>query len=249
MSFRKVASTSLCAALMSLVAPAMAAPVQYSFSTSSFAVGSSALLALLGQTTVSGSFTYDSAGALYGQSGDLGFEPGFAAYAGPEGVVQSYYGLSGSVAGLQFSDIVGSANVGNNLQGSVSDLFTLNSETTLKVGANTPPSDYARQLIGFTVGAYTLSNVRLYWTGNFLNDSALPATPPTFSGVLALDFVRTDDPTNLANAPYYSNSVFFTGLTVQAAAVPEADTSIMMAVGLGVLGLAARRRQQKRMSV
>ena len=244
MSFRKVASTSLCAALMSLVAPAMAAPVQYTFSTSAFAVGSSTLLSLLGQTTVSGGFTYDSAGALFGQSGALGFEPGFAAYAGPQGAVQSFYGLSGSVAGRQFSDIVGSANVGNNLQGSVSDLFSLNSETTLKVGANTPPSDYARQLIGFTVGAYTLSNVRLYWSGSFLNDSALPSTPPSFSGVLALDFVRTDDPTNLANVPYYSNSVFFTGLTVQAAAVPEADTSLMVLMGLAMLGFAARRRQR-----
>lgn len=245
MSFHKVASTSLCAALMSLVAPAMAAPVQYTFSTTAFTAGSPELRALLTGQSVSGSFIFDSAGTFYAKSGDLGFEPGYAIYSGPAGVVQSFYGLSGSVGGRQFSDIVGSANVNNSTQISGNDILSLTSETTPKVGTNTPPADYPRQLIGFTLGDYTLSNVRLYWIGNFLNDSSLPATLPASSGVLALDFVRTNDPTNLANAPYYSNTVFFGGLTVQAAAVPEADTTLMMVVGLGVLGVAARRRKAR----
>lgn len=245
MSFRKVASTSLCAAFMSLAAPAMAAPVQYTFSTSAFAGGAPTLLALLGQTTVSGNFTFNSAAPLYGQSGDLGFESGFSVYAGPAGSAQSFYGLSGTVAGRQFSDIVGSANVGNDNPNYGGDIFTMNADTTLKLGAVTTPSDYARQLIGFTVGDYTLSNVRMLWTGNFLNDSSLPAAPPSFSGTLALDFVRTADPTNTAGIPYYSNTVFFTGLTVQASAVPELEMANLMLVGLGLLGALAHRRRRQ----
>lgn len=173
MSFRKVASTSLCAALMSLLAPAMAAPVHYTFSTGSIIDGP--------------------------------------------------------------SDITGTTSVRNGYTGgmptsSTLDIITLNSEVTPKVGTNTQPTEYQRQLNGFTIGDYTLNNVRLLWVGgvtggafNFLNDGGLPAELPSFQGRLIFDFVRTDDPTNTANAPYYSNSVGFGGLTVQAAAVPEAD--------------------------
>ncbi|MDI1259161.1 PEP-CTERM sorting domain-containing protein [Aquabacterium sp.] len=258
MSFRKVASTSLCAALMSLLAPAMAAPVHYTFSTGSIIYGPSEITSLLSGLTVSGAFTYEPATPLFGQSGDLGFEPGYSIYATSGPVIQSFYHISGAIGTHQFSDITGTTSVRNGYTGGVAtsstlDIITLNSEVTPKVGTNTQPTEYQRQLNGFTIGDYTLNNVRLLWVGgvtggtfNFLNDSGLPAELPSFQGRLIFDFVRTDDPTNTANVSYYSNSVGFGGLTVQAAAVPEANTSLMMVVGLGILGLATRRRQHKR---
>jgi hypothetical protein len=254
MSFHKVASSSLCAALMTMLAPAMAAPVQYTFSTGAVLSGPSAITSLLSGLTVSGSFTYDAATPLLGQSGDLGFEPGYAVYATSGNVIQSFYGLSGSVGNHAFSDIVGSTSVRNGYTGgtpttSTLDIVTLNADPTLKAGANSPPTDYQRQLQGFQVGDYTLANVRLFWAGgvtggalNFLDNNGLPASLPAFQGRLVFDFVRTDDPTNTANVPFYSNSVSFSGLTVQA--VPEADAVVMVLAGLGVMGLAAARRRQ-----
>lgn len=259
MSFRKVVSTSLCTALLALAAPSIAAPVQYTFSTGEVLGGRPELTSLLSGLTVSGAFTYDAATPFFAQSGDLGFEPGYAIYATSGNVIQSFYGISGSVGSHQFSDIVGSTSIRNGNNGAVPtgnqfDVVALDAEPTPKVGANTQPSDYQRNLNGFTLGDYTLTNIRLYWYGglaspfNILADSSLPATLPGFEGRLAFDFYRTNDPTNTANIPYSSNTVTFSGLKVQVAAVPEADTSLMMVVGLGVLGLAARRRQPKRMA-
>lgn len=258
MSLHKVAGASVFAALMSLMAPSMAAPVQYTFTAGPVFSGSSDLATLLNGLAISGAFSYDAATPLYGQSGDLGFEPGYAVYATSGSLIQSFYGFSGSIGGHQFSDIVGSTSIRNGYNGgfptnATLDIVSLNAEVTPKVGANTTPSDYERQLNGFTVGDYTLHNVRLFWaTGvagtpvNFLNDSSLPGQLPTFQGRIAFDFVRTNDPTNTANLPYYSNTVIFSGLVAQAAAVPEAGTTVMVVVGLGVLGLVSRRRQQKR---
>lgn len=257
MSFHKVAGASLFAALMSLTAPSMAAPVQYTFTAGPVFSGPSELASLLSGLAISGSFTYNAATPVYGQSGDLGFEPGYTVYATSGSLIQSFYGISGSIGTHTFSDIVGSTNIRNGYTGgmptpSTLDVISLNAEVTPKVGANTPPIEYARQLNGFTVGDYTLNNVRLFWGSgmpgtpfNFLNDSSLPGELPTFQGRIAFDFVRTDDPTNTANVPYYTNTVIFSGLTVQAAAVPEAGTTAMMVVGLGVLGLASRRRQKQ----
>lgn len=255
MSFRKTAAASVCAVLMSMVAPAMAAPVQYTFTAGPVFSGPSEIASLLSGLAISGAFTYDAATPLYGQSGDLGFEPGYAVYATGGSVIQSFYGLSGHIGTNQFSDIVGSTSVRNGYTGGVPttstlDIVSLNADVTPKAGSNTLPTDYQRQLVGFTVGDYTLSNVRLFWAGgvtgggfNFLNDNGLPTALPAFQGRVAFDFVRTDDPTNIANLPYYANTVIFSGLAVQAAPVPEADTSLMLLAGLGVLGLMARRRR------
>ncbi|RZL04224.1 MAG: PEP-CTERM sorting domain-containing protein [Rubrivivax sp.] len=257
MSFHNVAGASLFATLLSLTAPSMAAPVQYTFTAGPIFSAPSDLASLLNGQAISGSFRYDAATPVYGLSGDLGFEPGYTVYATSGSSIQSFYGLSGSIGGHQFSDIVGSTSIRNGYTGGIPnpstlDIVSLNAEVTPKVGTNTAPSDYARQLNGFTVGDYTLNNVRLFWASgivgtpfNFLADSTLPGELPTFQGRIAFDFVRTDDPTNTANVPYYSNTVIFSGLTVQATAVPEADTTAMMVVGLGMLGLASRRRQQK----
>lgn len=256
MSLRKIASASLCTALLSCLTPALAAPVSYTFSTSAPISGPAELTGLLSGLSVSGVFTYNAATPFLGLSGDLGFEPGYSTYATNGTLTQAVLGLAGSVGGHQFSDIAGTASIRNANTGTPSatllDIISLTSDPTLKAGANTPPSDYARQLQGFTLGGYTLNNVRLYWIGgitggafNFLGDSSLPAELPTFQGRLAFDFVRTDDPTNIANVPYYSNTVTFGGLSVQATAVPEVDTQLMVLIGLGMVGIAARRRQAR----
>ncbi|CAH0352894.1 PEP-CTERM sorting domain-containing protein [Aquabacterium sp. CECT 9606] len=256
MSLNKFVCAGLLTAGLSCLTPAMAAPVSYTFSTGAAIGGPAELTHLLSGLTVSGSFVYDQTVPLLGSSGDLGFEPGYSIYATPGSPDQAFRTLTGSVGAYQFSDIAGSASIRNANTGVPSatmlDIISLTSDPTVKAGTNTTPADYDRQLQGFTLGNYTLHNVRLYWIGgvgggafNFLSDSALPAELPTFQGRLAFDFVRTDDPTNLANIPYYSNTVTFGGLTVQAAAVPETDTYLMALVGLGLVGVAVRRRQQR----
>ena len=95
-------------------------------------------------------------------------------------------------------------------------IYAGNADPTPKADQNSVPSDHPRQLQGFQLGAYTLSNVRLYWvetpaTGAFLSSYALPGSLPAFKGTLALDFVRTADPTNTVNMPYYANTVFISG--------------------------------------
>lgn len=255
MSLNKFVCAGLLTAGLSCLTPAMAAPVSYTFSTGAAIGGPSELTILLSGLTVSGSFVYDQTVPLLGSSGSLGFEPGYSVYAIPGSPDQAFRSIAGSVGAHQFSDIAGSASIRNDNTGAPSpfllDIISLTSDPTVKAGTNTTPADYDRQLQGFTLGNYTLHNVRLYWisgTGggafNFLSDSSLPAELPSFQGRLAFDFVRTDDPTNLANVPYYSNTVTFDALSVQASAVPEADTYLMALVGLGMVGAALRRRQQ-----
>ena len=227
---------------------ALAAPIAYQFTASGPVTGSAELVGLLGDShQASGQFKYDPAGSLLGGSGALGFEPGYAIYAGNASAVQSLLGLQGQVGGHAFSDVVGAASVGNdNAYRGGLDILTINADPTPKAGQNSVPSDYPRQLQGFQLGAYTLSNVRLYWvetpaTGDFLSSYALPGSLPAFKGTLALDFVRTADPTNTANTPYYANTVFISGLTVQASAVPEPG-----AVGLALVGLAGLVMSRRR---
>ena len=57
---------------------------------------------------------------------------------------------------------------------------------------------------------------------------------------LALDFVPVGDPLNMANAPYYANTVFIDAVTVQA--VPEPSAVLMTLAGVGLLAVWARRR-------
>lgn len=243
-----ISATGCLLALALASQSAMAAPVAYQFSATGTASGSAELVALLGDShQVSGQFMYDPAGSLLGGSGSLGFEPGYAIYAGNTAAIQSLLGLQGQVGGRVFSDVVGAVSVGNdNPFRSGVDILTINADPTPKVGQNTLPTDYSRQLLGFQLGDYSLSNVRLYWvesaaSGDFLSSYALPGGLPAFQGTLALDFVRTADPGNTANTPYFANTVFIAGLTAQAAPVPEPG-----ALGLALAGLAgwafSRRR-------
>lgn len=235
MSRRIIAAGALLA--LSLVSTAsFSASVSYQFSTSmSTPTGASELVALLGDSPVaSGSFKYNAAAPLFGLSEQLGGEPGFAVYVGNAAAL-AFSGLQGQVAGLSFSDIYGSVNVGN-------ALATYGGADALTLTADPLTNGFARQLQGFTLGDYTLRNVRLSWIApiDFLPGSALPAQLPAFSGTLALDFVLTSDPLGPSLG---GNTVFFHGVTLQTAAVPEPST---MGLALGGLALVAARSLRRK---
>ncbi|RZI85696.1 MAG: PEP-CTERM sorting domain-containing protein [Rubrivivax sp.] len=246
------------AAVSAFTAPAFAAPVSYSFGTNAQAFGNADIISLLNATTgVSGSFQYNSASPLYGQSGNLGFESGYSVYIGTNANNLAFRALQGNAGGHLFSDVLGSANVANNnpnLGGA--DTLSLIADSTVPAGANTPSKD-SYPLTGFTVGGYKLNNVRLFWvagqgsTGAFLNDNSLPGALPGTTGRLALDFVRTDDPTNQAGRPFYANTVFFDGLTVHTATatVPEPATCAMLLAGLVAVGAWGRQRKASQTKV
>ncbi|MFZ5526047.1 MAG: PEP-CTERM sorting domain-containing protein [Pseudomonadota bacterium] len=228
---------------------AMAAPVVYNYSTSTFVSSPDATLrALLGTSaSVSGSFVYDAATPFTTYSQNIGYAAGGALYSGA--ISQLTGTVNSSVSGLTFTDGSGTISQGNEAAPPGLDWFTMNADATPRPGQNTTPAEYARDLAGFTVGAYTLHNVRLYWiegsfgATDFIASDALLPTPPSFNGVLALDFVLTADPTNIANTPYNSRTVYFTGLTVMAAPVPEPGTTGLALAGMAGVALALRRRK------
>lgn len=226
---------------------AIANPINYNFSTGSNPFGNQQLSSLLGtEANVSGSFTYDQSGTYYGLSEVWGFEPGYSIYAAVPGQgTQTYSGLTGNVGGRGFSDERGSFSVSDNQpQGFGRDILTMSADPTPYWGNNSVPYDRPRQLNGFSLGEYSLINVRLFWidsTGTFLDGVTQPNQLPSFSGRLALDFIRTNDPQNLANVPFYSNTVFFDGLTVSA--VPEPSTLAMLLAGVGIMTVVGNRRR------
>jgi hypothetical protein len=219
---------------------AFSATVSYHFSTgATAAVGASHLVALLSDSgnlpVVSGSFRYNTDAPLFGLSDTLGGEPGFAVYVGNASAL-AFSSIQGKVAGLSFSDPYGSVNIGNNhAQYGGADVLSLTADP-LTAG-------FARQLQGFTLGDYTLRNVRMSWAApsSFLADSTLPKQLPAFFGTLALDFVLTSDP---LGPTLTGNTVSFHGVTVQA--VPEPSTVALMLGGLGWLAARTWRRQTTR---
>lgn len=230
--------------LGSALMPAMAAPVSHTFSTGTAAFGASDIISLLGpHAVVTGSFRYDTAAPVYPQSDD----PNYAVYFGQSGAL-AFSGISGSVGGKSFSDIYGSVNVGND-HPVLGDSLTMTSDLPAIDGSSTVLPG-PRQLQGFTLGDYALHNVRLFWNSsaehdNFLASNALPGELPDFAGTLALDFVLTADPTNTAGTPYYSRTVFFQGLTVQAMAVPEPGTGALLLGGLGLVACVVNRQKRR----
>lgn len=226
-----------------------AASIDYSFSTGTVAVGSNAqIAALLGDNaTVSGSFTYDTAGATYaGNTGALGLGGNAELY------LRATSNIVGTVGGFSFSDATGGIALSNDNPAPYPYLDTLQMGADLSpaLGSNQTPSQVPRNLVHFETGGYRLHNVRLLWlsgqggAGDFLSGTDLPAQLPTdLSGRLALDFVLSSDPTNLANTPYYSRTVFFDGLVLSP--VPEPSAFALSLTGLVGMGLLAswRRRQ------
>ncbi|MDZ4399179.1 hypothetical protein [Hydrogenophaga sp.] len=227
---------------------AFASPVGYQFSTDGFIYGNPRIVSLFStDAKVGGTFNYDRTGSFLGDSGDLGYDPGYAVHSAPsEGGVSVYSMLSGAVAGFSFSDVRGSFNLGNRPEFSgFPDRVTMNADPTIMVGVNSVSTITPRQLVGFSIGEYTLINVRMFWsdwTGTYLNSTELLDSPPLFTGTLAFDFIQTEDPTNTLGVPFYSNTVFFSNLTLNRVSEPATYTLIALAL-LVIGGLVNRKKR------
>lgn len=243
---------------------ASAVPVAYTFSTGVRSGGQGLLCgglpcaphpyyAFSGTDTVSGSFVYDSAGPATTTAGDGStIYGGFLSGGLP---TSSFSGLTGTVAGLSFSDLRGFTTVGNErltiLTGpgtsTSADIFQLTADPSL---SSTSPHNFT----GFNIGAYTLVNARLFWIEtqqivgqsgpipDLFSDQNLLAAPPTLLGKLALDFV----PLGNTSTTTPTVAVFFDGLSVSAVTpVPEPETYAMLLAGLGLVAAAVRRKRRK----
>lgn len=219
--FDRLMSAAVLLCFITFGSGAGAAPVAYNFLTGGNPFTATGPVFGSGDF-VSGSFLYDQSAAASPTP------PG-----GPTQYNRSMLNLAGSVAGFAFSDPFGFILVGNNLGPSLVDSLGMNADST---GTGT------RNIVPFTVGEYTLVNVRLFWgqsgVTEFLTDQSLPAHLPVIQGRMALDFSKT------GTAFSYDNSVFFDGLHV--AAIPEPASGALMLTGLGLLAFAARRRKLKR---
>ncbi len=243
-------ATSLGLALTLASMNSQAAPVSYSFSTGTVIAASSNpdVAALLGtNATVTGSLVYDTAGATYaGNTGTLGLGGNAELY------LRATSDIVGSVGGFSFSDATGGIALSNDnpLPFPYRDTLRMGADLAPAAGSNQVPSSVPRNLVFFETGGYRLHNVRMLWlsglggAGDFLNDKNLPAELPTaISGRLALDFVLSSDPGNLANTPYYSRTVFFDNLVLTP--VPEPSTYALALTGLLAVGFMARARRRQ----
>jgi hypothetical protein len=217
---------------------ATAAPVTYSFSTGAnpFASSFPYLSPLAGVFStgdfVSGTFTYDAAAPVS--------FPGPAGSTIYDAASGGFTALSGSVAGLNFSDISGVISVGNDLP-----ISGFPAADNIVLHASDSPD--VRNITGFSISGFTLVDVRMFWIEgllgitDFLTDQSLPLELPAFEGRLALDFRPTD---NLSGP--VTDFVFFDGLHVQPLAAPVPAPASLLLFAPGLAGLAAVRRRFKK---
>jgi len=239
--FANFAATAALASLLFLAGHAVAAPVTYSFSTQAspvfFGLGGVPGDAFDGG--VYGTFVYDAQASRVAVNPDGSF---LYASSFPLSVT-AISSFSATVGGFNFTDTAGTLQVGNNTFGTTaSDVLQFSLEPPL---TNPAPHNLTR----FSIGNFTLANLRMFWIQgqqtpdlipDYLSDQAMPASLPSFTGRLSLDFYFTPDP----SAPLFF--VAFDGLQVtpSVAAIPEPETYAMLLAGLGLLGFEARRRKR-----
>jgi hypothetical protein len=225
----------------------------------------SLIAAQLSGGSVSGSFLYDATSPATGSTGPGGsLDTRGTVYSVPTGTLHSSFtALSASLAGaaggpFSFSDPRGFTIVGDNaFQGSCApqpcllDFFGFQAESS-------NATQGTHNIVPFTINVggtnYSLFNARLLWIEtfpgqllppgaapipDFLSSNDLLATPPSYVGRAALDFVVAGNPTG----PQYD--IFFEGLSITAA-VPEPETYAMLVTGFGLLGFIARRKKKLR---
>jgi len=230
--------------------PAAAIPITYTFTTGTTATyggppqSNPGLAAALNGFAVTGTFAYDAEVPLTASFTVPPFVGGLSAYAG------AVTNLTGSVAGLGFSDPTGAAAVGDESY-----------QPTIPTPP--PPADFLQLAVnvpgaattdfaGFSLLGYELLNVRLFWIEGvllpelvpdfLLGTSALPEILPSFNGRLALDFGS-----NGTLLPNNTGVVFFDNLRVTPVSVPEPGTALLL--GAGLLLLAACRRARSATSI
>jgi hypothetical protein len=231
---------------------AAAAPVTYSFSTGtvvsggpSTAGGPAPALNLFGSTGVSGTFVYDSEAQFATLAPDGSVYRGFTPQS-VTGFATSLSDLSGSVGGHAFADVSGSTLVGNDTFGSALP------EVDIVQFLFDPPlsSTLPHNLTGLDLEGFDLINIRMFWIEghpdadppipDFLTDQSLPATPPSFHGRLAFDFIQTGNPAA-------TSFIFFDELSIQPLAIPEPQTYALMLAAFGLLGFAFRCKPKARL--
>ncbi len=166
--------------------------------------------------SVTGTFYYDQ---TVPASGTVANPP----TAGSTGYAGAVTALSGTVAGLGFSDGVGRVLVGDDkYTGEVepADILVVAGDP----GRQNPLPPETFDFIGFEIDGYTLQNARLFWIEgrtvpfDFLVDQTLPTELPDFDGRLALDFVVTGTTEPL-------NTVFFDFLRLTGPSAPGSLTT------------------------
>lgn len=238
MNETKASGWGLVGALALSAMPAFAVPVTYEFSTGSVLgavnVGvqgdpnNQGLLDLFANSTVTGSFTYDSESPVT----SVVTNPLIGTQALYDNALTSF---TGNVAGFTFADVSGRVQVGDelNLGGTSHDLLQL--------------SGFAPDFTGFDLGnlGLTLLNARLFWIeGNpttnggtlpdFLSGNGLPSPLTNLTGLFGFSFATTGTTTLAAN-------VTFRELQVRPVAIPEPGTLSLVLSGIAAFASFRRR--------
>ncbi len=152
------------------------------------------LVSLLTGLSPMGTLIYDNSVAQTGTAPERSSSTGAASYFG------SLTNLVGSVNGMSFSDPIGRIRVGDERfePTGLTDAVILSADTRRRV-----------DLVGFEIGGYVLTNVRMFWIegrGNgipdFLSSQALPTVLPSFEGLISFAFALRTDPNIRVNVSF-----------------------------------------------